>query len=498
MASSQEGEKAKLKFSTESFDFRLHIVVFEQILEGITTESEKAKNVVQGVTIEERMKQDEKSPVFLASKIELIRVKAKLKCLLEQMKLVQKVEELESQNLQVRLAVNVKKAESVLQEMPEEKGLEAPGLEMQVEEDIAKSEFLLEEMELIRAVKKVESPMLEMQLKEHISKVESVLENIKLVREENKVESLELKMQLKDLEFLLEKLKSEQESGELKSSPKEIELEGLEKFKSEQKSGKLKSSPKEIELEGHMVKLKLLLEGTKEGLQWPMLEMELKNDKEKLLQVSPFVYRWRMRLQRCLDAETSLLVKMESLGEESRIMQLKEHTADFESLLKHMKSVKLEAKLKFRRFKKEFLIDTVKHRLEKKLEQEESRLKELAAKSEILWNEIKLKREKEKGHLAKLKNYIAEINSLLRNIKQDDLLVWEKSLREQAATCKVLLQKMKIVQEELQFSWTTWEMKLNQRHIQELEFLLETLEILLEEPQFLLEEMKLKQTKRWK
>ena len=496
MASSQEGEKAKLKFSTESFDFRLHIVVFEQILEGITTESEKAKNVVQGVTVEERMKQDEKNPVFLASKIELIRVKAKLKCLLEQMKSVQKVEELESQNLQVRLAVNVKNAESVLQEMPEEKGLEAPGLEMQVEEDIAKSEFLLEEMELIRAVKKVESPMLKMQLKEHISKVESVLENIKLVREENKVESLELKMQLKDLEFLLEKLKSEQESGELKSSPKEIELEGLEKLKSEQKSGKLKSSPKEIELEGHIVKLKLLLEGTKEGLQWSqMLEMELKNDIEKLLQVSPFVYRWSIDLKRCLDAETSLLEKMESLGEESRIMQLKEHTADFESLLKHVKSVKLEAKLKLRRFKKEFLIDTVKHRLEKKLEQEESRLKELAAKSEILWNEIKLKREKEKGHLAKLKNYIAEINSLLRNIKQDDLLVWEKSLREQIATCKVLLQKMKIVQGKLQFSWTTWEMKLNQRHIQELEFLLETLEILLEEPQFLLEEMKLKQNK---
>ena len=460
MASSQEGEKAKLKLSTESFDFRLHIVVFEQILEGIITESEKAKNVVRDVTIEERMKQDEKSPVFLASKIELMRVKAKLKCLLEQMKSVQKVEELESQNLQVRLAVNVKKAESVLQGMPEEEGLDAPGLEMQLEEDIAKSEFLIKKMELIRVVKKVESPMLEMQLKEHISKVESVLENMKLVREERNVESLQLRMQLKNLEFLLEKLKSEQESGELKSSPMKIELEG------------------------HIVKLKLLLEGTKEGLQWPMLEMELKNDKEKLLQVSPFVYRWRMRLKRCLDAETSLLKKMKSLGEESRTMQLKKHTADFESLLKDMKSVKLEAELKFRRFKKEFLIDTVKkHRPEKKLEQEESRLKELAAKSEILWNEIKLKREKERekenGHLAKLINCIAEMNSLLLNIKykQDDVLfTWDRT-----ATRQVLLEKMKMVQREQELL-STWEMELNQRHIEELEFLLR-------------EEMKLKQKK---
>ena len=449
MASSQEGEKAKLECSTESFNFRLHTVVFEQILGGIITKSGKAKNVLQD------------------SKIELMRVKAKLKCLLEQMKSVEEVEELESKILQVRLAVNVNKAESVLQEMPEEEGLDAAGLEMQLEEDIAKSEFLLEEMELIRVVKKVESPILEMQLKEHISKVESVLENVKLVREENKVESLELKMQLKDLEFLLEKLKLEQESEELKSLPLEIELEG------------------------HIVKLKLLLEGTKEGLQWSqMLGMELKNNIEKLkfLLVSRDVRRWEKRLNRCLEAETSLLEKMKSLGDESRIMQLKKHTADFESLLKDMKSVKLEAKLEFRRLKKEFLIDTVKLEppLERKLkkEEEESRLKELAAKSEILWNEIKLKREKErekeKEHLAKLKNYIAEMDSLLRNIKQDYVLVWEESLRERAATRQVLLQEMKMVQRELEFS--TWEMGLNQRHIQELEFLLR-------------EEMKLKQKK---
>ena len=436
MASSQEGEKAKLEFSTESFDFRLHIVVFEQILEGMITESETAKDVLPH------------------SKIELMRVKAKLKCLLEQMKSVKEVEELESKILQVRLAVNVKKAESVLQEMPEEEGLGAPGLEMQVEEDIAKSEFLREEMELIRVVKKVESSILEMQLKEHISKVESVLENMKLVREESNVESLELRMQLKDLEFLLEKLKSEQESGELKSLPMERELEG------------------------HIVKLKLLLEGTKERLQWPqMLEMELKNDIEKLksLLVACFVLEWRMRFKRCLDAEMSLLEKMESLGEESRIMQLREHTAAFEFLLNDMKSVKLVAKLKLRRFEQDFYIHAVKTQLEKKLEQEELQLKELAAKSEVLWNQIKLKREKEreteKGHLAKLKNCITEINILLlRNIKyepDDVFFMWDRT-----AKLGALLKKMKMVQREQEL-FSTWEMELDQRHTEELELLLE-------------------------
>ena len=459
MASSQEGEKAKLKLSTESFTFRLHIVVFEQILEGIITESETAKNVLQDVTIEERMKQDEKSSMFLALKIGLMRVKAKLKCLLEQMKSVQEVEELESKILQMRLGVNVKKAESVLQGMLEEEGLEAPGLKMQLEEDIAKLELLLEEMELIRVVEKTKSPMLEIQLKEHISKVESLLENVKLVREESKVESLALRIELKELEFLLEKLKLEQESGELKSLLMDLELER------------------------HIVKLKLLLEETdlenmKERLQRSqMLEMELKNDREKLRfilekKVSPDVERLNMRCKQCLANETYLLGKIKSVCNETRLMQLKEHTVEFESLLKDMKSVKLKAKLKFRKFEMEFHSNTVElEPLLKKLklqQEEEARLKELAAKSEILLEEIKLK-QTGKGHLAKLKEHIAEMNSLPRNIeyKEDDVFfMWNRT-----ATLEALLEEMKMVQRELEF--LTWEMELNQRHIEELDFLLE-------------------------
>ena len=463
MASSQEGEKAKLKLSTESITFRLHIVVFEQILEGIITESETAKNVLQDVTIEERMKQDEKSSMFLALKIELMRVKAKLKCLLEQMKSVQEVEELESKILQMRLGVNVKKAESVLQGMLEEEGLEGPELKMQLEEDIAKLELLLEEMELIRVVEKTKSPMLEIQLKEHISKVESLLENVNLVREESKVESLALRIELKELEFLLEKLKLDQESGELKFLLMDLELER------------------------HIVKLKLLLEETdlenmKERLpRSEMLEMELKNDREKLRfilerKVSPDLGRLNMRWKQCLANETHLLRKIKSVCNETRLMQLKEHTVEFESLLKDMESVKLKAKLKFRKFEMEFHSNTVElEPLLKKLklqQEEEARLKELAAKSEILLEEIKLK-QTGKGHLAKLKEHIAEMSSLPRNIeyKEDDVFfTWN-----QTATLEALLEEMKMVLRELEF--LRWEMELNQRHIKELEFLLKGMKL---------------------
>ena len=464
MASSQEGEKAKLKFSTESFDFRLHKVVFEQIRQGVIRESDKAKNALQDVTIEEGMKQEEKSPVFLASKIELMRVIAKLKCLLKQMKSLQEVKKLESQSWKMRLGVNVVKAKSVLPKKKEKKRLEALGWEMQLEEDVAKSELLIEEMELIRVVKKVGSPMLEMQLKEHISKVESVLENVK--KEESKTESPASRMELKELEFLLEKLKLEQEPG------------------------KLQSLPLEIELERHIVKLKLLLGETKlekeeERQRFQLFKMELKKDIEKFLTMQIWS-RYDMRLWLCLVKERSLLEKMKSLKEESTIEQLKEHTLEFESLLNDMKSVNLKAKLKFRKFEMEFHSNIVElepileklelkeeeEELRLKEEEEELRLKELVAKSEILLEEIILK-PTGKGHLAKLEELIAEMNSLLRNIKvkqHNVFFVWDRT-----ATLNALLKKMKMVQRELEFS--TWRMELNKRHVKELEFVLERIEL---------------------
>ena len=45
-----------------------------------------------------------------------------------------------------------------------------------------------------------------------------------------------------------------------------------------------------------------------------------------------------VELKECLAKETSLVDKMKSAGEESKIKQLKEHTVEFEFLLKKMKS----------------------------------------------------------------------------------------------------------------------------------------------------------------
>ena len=203
-----------------------------------------------------------------------------------------------------------------------------------------------------------------------------------------------------------------------------------------------------------------------------MFEMELKKDIEKFLtmQIWP---RYYMRLEPCLVKERSLLEKMKSLEEESRIKQLQKHTLEFESLLNNMKSVNLEAKLKFRKFEMEFHsniveLEPILEKLELKEEEEELRLKELVAKSEILLEEIILK-PTGKGHLAKLEELIAEMNSLLRNIKvkqHNVFFVWDRT-----ATLNALLEKMKMVQRELEFS--TWGMELNKRHVKKLEFVLE-------------------------
>ena len=69
---------------------------------------------------------------MLASKIELMRGKAKVECLLEQMKSLQDEGKLESQRWKIQ----------EMKWMPEE-GVESSGLQMQLEEQIAKSELLL-------------------------------------------------------------------------------------------------------------------------------------------------------------------------------------------------------------------------------------------------------------------------------------------------------------------------------------------------------------------
>ena len=72
-----------------------------------------------------------------------MRDKAKVECLLEQIKSVQDKTNLKSQRWKIRLSENIEKAEFILPEMKSmlEEGLGAPGLEMQLEEQIAKSEF---------------------------------------------------------------------------------------------------------------------------------------------------------------------------------------------------------------------------------------------------------------------------------------------------------------------------------------------------------------------
>ena len=330
------------KFPTENFDFKVHVMVFEQILEGTTTKWEKTKHELESLISKKKMKRVEGSAEFLALKIELTRDKAKLRYLLEQTKSVKEVEKLESRSWQKRLRVNVKKAESILQEMSENEELEAPECEMQVEENIGKSELLLEEINLIKAIEKAESPMFQIQLNDLISKVESLLENAKLIREEGKTESPVLRMELKDLECLLQELILAQQTGQLQSLTIEMGMERLIMI--------LKSMPEETEVE--MAKL-----GSRTLIDKLIRSQEL----IFLLNKIPcHIFLMTHELKETINMSTAWQIHNMDWKESARILlQLKKHTVEFETLVREMKSVKVEAKLKFQMLKIELCIDTV-------------------------------------------------------------------------------------------------------------------------------------------
>ena len=84
LASSQKKAEAKLESQTEKFVLRQHAFILEHLLEVAELHWK-----LEGVLPAEEMKRDERNPEFIAFKIELMQDKAKVECLLEQMKSVQ-------------------------------------------------------------------------------------------------------------------------------------------------------------------------------------------------------------------------------------------------------------------------------------------------------------------------------------------------------------------------------------------------------------------------
>ena len=260
MASRKEEETVELEFQPKKFDLGFG-AVFDKILESVVSEF---KNIKYG-----RQDVDDVESLRLSA---LVRVEAKLKCLL--------LQKLEFQSRSVPLKETVEEAESALLEMKrsEEERFDFLPLNMQLEQHIAKSKLLLEEMGLIRLLG-AESPMLEMHLKEHISNLESLLE--KLEREECTLEPPVLRIELiEELKFLL---------GEMKIHPlllkpleetvKEAESALLEMKRRSEKEG-FDFSPLEVQLEQHIAKSQLLLEemGMVQArkAKFPMLEKHVK------------------------------------------------------------------------------------------------------------------------------------------------------------------------------------------------------------------------------
>ena len=521
MESSQEEAEAKLESLIENFDLKQHVLILEFLLEVAELQWKKTKYELEDVQTEWILKGDEKSPEYLASKIELMRDKAKVECLLEQMKSVQDEGKLESEKWKMRLSENIEKAEFILQEMKSmlEKRLGASGLEMQLEEQIAKSELLLEEMILVGVLLEeevfgersidvaVKSPLLKMQLNKQIVKVESLLENMKFVHEESKEDTVELKFLLREMKLALE-------------------------------SGKVKSSSLTSSLESYVVKLKLLLDATelekeKEGLGCQMLEIELLEEliKEgfvlmKYVKRLPIIdWEERHLVERILSIlremksehkgeglkpqvlevileqkekeehattskppqEKMRLVQEESnikspMQEESNIksptlgMQLKECIVELDGVLKIGKLKSVRKKLKFRKLKTQLHrhIVELEPLLEKtKLEEKEEgkrfgalkmELNEDMAQLELLLEETEL----EERHVAEIKRFTAKTNKINLIREESTMESFTLQLEERKVEFQSLLNEMKAVC----FFQDRYKMDMR-REMMKLEFLLE-------------------------
>ena len=504
MESSQEEAETKLESLIKHFDLKQHVLILEFLLEVAVLQWKE--NELEHAQTEGKLKGDEKNPEYLASKIELMRDKAKVECLLEQMKSVQDKRNLESQRWKIRLSENIEKAEFILQEMKSmlEEGLRAPGLEMQLEEQIAKSELLLEEVGLVGVVEEVafeerfsdvvvKSPVLKMQLKKHIVKVESLLENMKLVREESKEDTVELT-------FLLKEIKLAQASGIVKSSLSRSMLEAyvvklkllldeteLEKEKEELGSQMLeKELLEELIKEGfllmkyaqrltimdwerrHLVKISVILREMKsehKGLKSQVLEVKLEQKEKEEHATTP----------------KSLQEKMELVQEESDIkspalrIRLKGCIVQLDDVLKKEQLKILKEKLKFRKLKKQIYghMAEMEPLLEKmKLKRKEEGLRSQALEMELnedlenlelLLEETKL----EERHVAKLKRFIVKAKSAREESKTKSATL-EMQFEKRTEELQSLFNELK------RLRWSQrWQIEFMERHKAKLEFLLE-------------------------
>ena len=519
MASIQEGAEVKLESQTEKVDFRRNAFMLDYLLKRAALQWKKAKNELENVSIEEKLKRDERGPEFLAFKIELMRDKAKVECLLEQMKSVQDEAKLESQRWKMRLGKNIQKAEFILQKMKSmlEEGMGASGLKMQLEEQIAKSELLLEEMILFGVLLEeevfgerfihvaVKSLVLKMHLKKRIVKVESLLVNMKFVLEESMEDTVEL-------EILLREMKLAQESGKIKSSLSRSMLEAyVVKLKLLLDETKLEKEKEE--LGSQMLEKELLEELTKEGFfmmkyakRLPIMDLEERH-LERILsilremksehkgeglkpQVLEVILEQKEKEEHATTSK-SPQEKMKLVQEEINIkspalgMQLKECIVELDGVLKENKLESLSEILKLQKLKTQLHrhIVELEPLLEKiKLEEEEEgkrfralkmELNEDMAQLELLLEETEL----EERHVAEIKGFTAKAKKISLIREQSTMESFTLQLEERKVEFQSLLNEMKAVC----FFGDRYKMDMR-REMMKLEFLLEGMELKQNEP----------------
>ena len=487
MASREEGAEAKLESQTEKFG--VEDFILERLLEAAELQWKQIKIELGALESEDliRRLRNEKTPEYLASKIELTREKAKVECLLEQMKSVQDEGKLESPRRKMRLSENITKAEFILQEMKWNTGLGALGLELQLKEQIAKSELLLEEVELVGVAEEVafegrfrnfvvKFPVLKMQLKKHIVKVESLLENMKFVHKESKEDAVEL-------EILLGEMKLAQESGKLHTSVSRSMLEAyvvklkllLDETELEKEKEELGSQMLEIELLEELIKEGLILirlpnmdcerhpfqrhsfklkeifailqkmkwEHKGEGLKPQVLEVELEQEEK----------------EEHATTSKSPQEKMELIQEESNIkspalgMQLKECIVELDSVLKKERLKDVKEKLTIRKLKIQLHRHIVELELlleKMKLEEEEEGKRFRALKMELNEDMAQLQllleeTELEERHVAEIKRFTAKTKKIDLIREESTMESLTLQLEELKVEFQYLLDEMKAV-----------------------------------------------------
>ena len=364
-----------------------------------------------------------------------------------------------------------------------EEGLQSQELEIQLEEHIVKLELLVKEIESARDVKMLE-------LKEHLWTLKYLIEATKLERDEVKLEIPALEVQVKEQIMRMRKpgkieLFDKALPLEKQLEERIVELESLqEKINLVQLIGKLKCRPLEMELNRHIMKLKSLLNEMRPS--WVTVEEYIQTS-ESLLKETESLRYVSMPQARKMVLEGNL-AKGKLVPAEQQERTLKSPTLEIElkQLIEKLDSLIVEMKLEqeeagsqvlemglgehivnseFLLGERELICDAAILKSPVSIIQLEERL----GKVKFRLATMKLAREKRKleypGLEKKLKQHIVNMAAVLKKMKSQRKEVAvdvDMKLEEHIVNLEALLKEMKLEPKEKELEPSPKKIRLKQ------------------------------------